>query len=115
MLASKNMTRCAVHNDFFDDECIECKKEYSEMKGGYDNISTNIEDNENIANNDKDEHKKKIYKEFTEERAKKLYEELLFQYLKTSTEANEAEAAEKARAIIRKQCRIRGMPPWPWL
>jgi len=64
------MTRCAVHNDFFDDECIECKKEYSEMKGGYDNISTNIEDNENIANNDKDEHKKKIYKEFTEERAK---------------------------------------------
>ena len=24
------MTKCAVHNDFFDDECIECKKEYNE-------------------------------------------------------------------------------------
>lgn len=117
VLANKNMTKCAVHNDFFDDECIVCKKEYNEMKGGDDNniSNSNIEDNENIANNDKEQHKKKIYKEFTEERAKKLYEELLFQYLKTSTEANEAEAAEKARAIIRKQCRIRGMPLWPWL
>ncbi len=74
------MTKCAVHNDFFDDECIVCKKEYNEMKGGDDNniSNSNIEDNENIANNDKEQHKKKIYKEFTEERAKKLYEELLF-------------------------------------
>jgi len=54
----------------------------------------------------------KKYKEFTEVRAKKLYEELIIQYLKSS---NEAEAAEKARSIIRKQCKIRGMPYWSWI
>ena len=54
----------------------------------------------------------KQYKEFTELRAKKLYEELIIQYLKGS---NEAEAAEKARSIIRKQCKIRGMPYWSWI
>lgn len=61
VLANKNMTKCAVHNDFFDDECIVCKKEYNEMKGGDDNniSNSNIEDNENIANNDKEQHKKK--------------------------------------------------------
>jgi class 3 adenylate cyclase len=42
------------------------------------------------------------YKEFSEERAKKLYEELLVQYLKNSH--NEIEAAETAKRIIRKQC-----------
>ena len=79
VLANKNMTKCAVHNDFFDDECIVCKKEYNEMKGGDDNniSNSNIEDNENIANNDKEQHKKKIYKEFTEERAKKLYRRII--------------------------------------
>ncbi|HET7147752.1 MAG TPA: hypothetical protein VFI73_04565 [Candidatus Nitrosopolaris sp.] len=55
-------------------------------------------------------HKK--YKDFTEVRAKKLYEELIIQYLKSS---NEVEAAEKARSIIRKQCKIRGMPYWSWI
>jgi len=55
----------------------------------------------------------KRYKELTEERAKKLYEELLLQYLKGGT--GEAEADRKAKAIIRKQCNIRGMPPWHWL
>jgi hypothetical protein len=57
-------------------------------------------------------HKKK-YKEFTEERAKKLYEELMLQYLKSGT--SEIDADRKAKAIIRKQCSIRGMPLWPWV
>jgi hypothetical protein len=52
------------------------------------------------------------YKEFTEERAKKLYEELMLQYLKGGL--SETEADRKAKAIIRKQCSIRGMPFWPW-
>lgn len=54
----------------------------------------------------------KKYKEFTEERAKKLYEELMLQYLKSG--ASETDADKKAKAIIRKQCSIRGMPFWPW-
>jgi hypothetical protein len=55
----------------------------------------------------------KKYKELTEERAKKLYEEVMLQYLKGGS--NEEEAAKKARAILRKQCAIRGIPYWPWL
>ena len=54
----------------------------------------------------------KKYKEFTEERAKKLYEELMLQYLKSGT--TEIDADRKAKAIIRKQCSIRGMSFWPW-
>ena len=54
----------------------------------------------------------KKYKEFTEERAKKLYEDLMLQYLKGG--AREADANRKAKAIIRKQCSIRGIPVWPW-
>ena len=54
----------------------------------------------------------KKYKEFTEERAKKLYEDLMLQYLKSGI--GEADADRKAKAIIRKQCSIRGMPFWPW-
>jgi hypothetical protein len=55
----------------------------------------------------------KKYKEFTEERAKRLYEELMLQYLETGI--NEIEADKKAKAIIKKQCSIRRMPLWPWL
>jgi hypothetical protein len=61
--------------------------------------------------NEPDQENKK-YKEFTEERAKKLYEELLLQYLKSGV--SEIEADKKAKAIIRKQCSIRGMPLWSW-
>jgi len=38
-----------------------------------------------------------------------LYKELLIQYIKSSY--NEVEAAESARAIIRKQRSRRGIPP----
>jgi hypothetical protein len=55
----------------------------------------------------------KKYKELTEERAKKLYEELMLQYLRTGQ--NEMEADKKAKAVIRKQCNIRQIPFWPWL
>jgi hypothetical protein len=55
----------------------------------------------------------KKYKEFTEERAKRLYEELMLQYLETGI--IEIEADKKAKAIIKKQCSIRRMPFWSWL
>ncbi|HEY3094833.1 MAG TPA: hypothetical protein VGJ42_03635 [Nitrososphaera sp.] len=54
----------------------------------------------------------KKYKEFTEDRAKKLYAELMLQYLKSGS--SEVEAVRKAKAIIRKQCSIRGVPFWLW-
>lgn len=85
---------CTIHTVYFDDNCPDCRHEYLEMKG----------------TNDAQDSK---YKEFTEERAKKLYEEVMIQYLKTG--ANDAEAAGKARAVVRKQCAIRNMPYWPWL
>jgi hypothetical protein len=55
----------------------------------------------------------KKYKEFTEDRAKRLYEELMLQYLRSGK--NEIEADEKAKGIIKKQCSIRGLPFWQWL
>jgi len=54
----------------------------------------------------------KKYKDLTEERAKKLYEEIMLQYLRAGAAALDAD--RKAKAIIRKQCSIRGLPPWPW-
>ena len=109
------MSTCPIHTRFFDDLCPECRKEYNELKGleqenlmaqtnGSDNHGLNIEYSIGIKNRN--------YKEFTEERAKKLYAELLVQYLKKS--CKEEEAAEKARAIIRKQCKLRGMTSWSW-
>jgi len=88
--------KCPVHTDFFDDSCDACKQEYLKMKGADEPV--NVE---------------KKYKEFTEERAKKLYEELMLQYLKSG--ATEIDADRKAKAVIRKQCSIRGMPLWPWV
>lgn len=88
--------KCPVHTDFFDDSCDACKQEYLEMKGAGEPVNA-----------------EKKYKEFTEERAKKLYEELMLQYLKSG--ATEIDADRKAKAVIRKQCSIRGMPLWPWV
>ena len=90
------MTKCLVHTEFFDDSCGACKQEYMEMKGVGELV---LED--------------KKYKEFTEERAKMLYQELMLQYLKSG--AGEIDADRKAKAIIRKQCNIRGMPLWSWI
>jgi hypothetical protein len=111
-MTTVEMTTCPSHTAFFDDMCPKCKKEYSELKGvGEENfgIQTIVSDN---VGKDTDRNKRRSYKAFTEERAKKLYGELLMQYLTKS--CKEEEAARKARAIIRKQCRLRGMPFWSW-
>jgi len=39
------MIGCSVHTHFFDDNCIECKKEYREMKG----IGQSTPSNENVV------------------------------------------------------------------
>lgn len=92
--------KCAIHTDFFDNSCEACKQEYLDMKG----IGQDAQ---------RDESTGKKYKELTEERAKKLYEDLMLQYLRTGVP--EVEADSKAKAILRKQCAIRGLDPWPWM
>jgi hypothetical protein len=92
------LIKCVVHTRFFDDSCDTCRQEYLEMKGSLgEPVIKEI----------------KKYKDFTEDRAKTLYEELMLQYLKSGI--NEIEADKKAKAIIKKQCSIRGMPFWRWL
>ena len=124
------MTVCCIHKNFFDDNCTECRKEYAELKGLHeikknDDYSTRIHKPANCRNSVRGNNKKmqeqeqeqelsKYYKEFTEERAKRLYEDLLLQFLK-SGKYNEFEASQKARSIIRKQCLMRHMPFWPWI
>ena len=51
-----------------------------------------------------DKNLEKKYKEFSEERAKKLYEDLLLQFLRSNY--NEIDASEKVRSVIRKQCEV---------
>lgn len=82
----------------FDDSCATCRQEYLEMKS-FDGLA----ESQGI----------KKYKELTENRAKKLYEDLMLQYLKTGVD--EIEANKKAKAIVRKQCSIRRIPYWSWL
>lgn len=92
--------KCTIHPDFFDDSCEACKQEYLDMKG----IGQDAHRHESTG---------KKYKELSEQRAKKLYEDLMLQYLKTGVP--EAEADSKAKAILRKQCAIRGINPWSWM
>lgn len=103
------MYACNIHKNFFDDNCQDCKLEYAELKG-FNQLKTQKQKAE-ITNKPRN---KKVYKEFSEERAKKLYQELLIQFLRTKS-INEAEAARRARQIIRKQCGIRGIEVWNWL
>ena len=105
------MKTCSVHTRFFDEHCVECKSEYREMKG---NVEESNSDKENDRDNKTTVHSNiEKYKGFTEERAKKLYGELLIQYLKKNY--NEIEASERAKKIIRKQCSMRGMSSWDWI
>jgi len=109
-----DMTSCSIHTELFDDLCPGCKEEYCELKG----IVREISRKQDIASTDEcksklDKNSNRSYREFTEERAKKLYGELFVQYLKKSYK--EEEAAERARAIIRKQCSLRGIPFWSWI
>jgi len=102
------MVKCTVHLDFFDDSCAECKREYAALKGQLDFSQQPIKESRRTS-----KVKFSNYKQFTEERAKKLYEDLVLQYL--GKELGELEAAERARAIIRKQCMVRGIKVWPWV
>jgi hypothetical protein len=102
------MSKCTVHSDFFDNNCAECKREYADLKGHDDFSQMPKKEGRQTP-----EIKFSNYKEFTEERAKKLYEDLILQYL--GKEIGELEAAERARAIIRKQCTMRGIKVWPWV
>src|SRR5215831_11203624 len=105
------MIKSSIHTHFFEDNCIECKKEYREMKG----IGQSTLSNKNVQFDKATKVHSNIekYKEFSEERAKRLYEELLVQYLKNGN--NEIEAAERAKSIIRKQCSMRGISLWNWV
>ena len=105
------MSPCNIHKSFFDENCHDCKLEYAELKGLDKSMIQDDKTTKKISNKSSD---KKVYKEFSEERAKKLYEELLIQFLRTKS-VNEVEGARRARQIIRKQCAIRGIQIWSWL
>jgi hypothetical protein len=105
------LSPCNVHNNFFDENCHDCKLEYAELKGFNHPSAQDEEIPEKPINKSRS---KKPYKEFSEDRAKKLYEDLLIQFLRTKS-INEIEAARRARQIIRKQCAIRGIEVWNWL
>lgn len=53
------------------------------------------------------------YKEFTEEKAKQLYEKLFIFYLKNNRD--EKEVSKKVKGIIKKQCQLRNIDPWEWV
>ena len=99
---------CNVHKDFFDETCKDCKAEYANLKG---HTSAKNDPGEKVTASGR----AKKYKEFSEERARKLYEQLLLQFLNPPYLLNEVEAAQRARSIIKKQCLIRGVPIWTWL
>ena len=115
------MTICCIHTNFFDDTCTDCRKEYAELKGmrkvndtsGYKLVDSNSASN-NKMQLQRERELPKYYKEFTEERAKRLYEDLLVQFLR-SKKYSEIEASQKARSIIKKQCLLRHIQYWSWL
>lgn len=90
-------------------DCQLCKEEYFELKGTKE--IDEIKEKDSIKDQ---ESKLPKYKEFTEERAKQLYEELFLQYLKKGN-ISEEESIERSKKIIRKQCLMRGIEPWPWV
>ncbi len=106
------MTVCNAHENFFDWNCNDCKEEYRDLKG------TNLIDEKlhikNIIHANKVDKNKDNYKEFTEDRAKKLYEDLFLQYLKKGN-MSEEESIERSKSIIRKQCSLRNIKPWSWV
>jgi hypothetical protein len=73
------MSTCPIHTRFFDDLCPECRKEYYELKGlDKENLMTEANglDDNGLDIEEGDGNKDRNYKEFSEERAKKLYAEL---------------------------------------
>lgn len=102
------MVSCPVHILFFSNDCKICKKEYCAMKGL--NEKGNFIDQTNVVSNTKEQIH---FKEFTEEKAKQLYEKLFIFYLKNNKD--EKEVAIKAKNIIKKQCQLRNIDPWEWV
>ena len=105
---NKVVISCLKHQTFFDETCEICKKEYFVVKGLEEKDGLII--NKNVAQSHE---KPTFYKEFTEEKAKQLYEKLFLYYLKTLN--NEKDASNKAKSIITKQCQIRNIQPWNWI
>ena len=102
------MVSCLKHQKFFDETCEMCKKEYLFVKGLEDKDGFII--NKNIGESQKNP---SVYKEFTEEKAKQLYEKLFLYYLKNLKD--ETNASSKAKSIIAKQCHLRNINPWNWI
>jgi hypothetical protein len=108
------LVKCKVHEFFFDWSCHLCKEEYNILKGkDITCIVDNDKTNKNSINR-KTNAKLKKYKEFDEERAKKLYQDIFLQYLKSGN-ISEEESITRSKMIIRKQCEIRGIKPWSWI
>ena len=99
---------CLKHVKFFDETCEICKKEYFFVKGLEDKDGFIID-----KNAEESQDKQSVYKEFTEEKAKQLYEKLFLYYLKKLQD--EKDASNKAKSIINKQCYIRNIKPWNWI
>ena len=102
------MDSCRYHRFFFNQKCETCRHEYLLLKG--------LELKENWIIRSKDEVSKAErpdYKQFSEVRAKELYERLFIYYLKKT--GNEYDASNKAKTIIRKQCNMRNLTHWSWL
>jgi hypothetical protein len=99
---------CLKHANFFDETCEICKKEYFFIKGLEEKDTFII--HKNVV---KSQGKKSVYKDFTEEKAKQLYEKLFLYYLKNLKD--EKDASNKAKSIIAKQCHIRNIKPWNWI
>ena len=100
---------CLKHSKFFDETCEICKKEYFFVKGLEDKDGFIIIDKKIVENQEK----QSVYKEFTEEKAKQLYEKLFLYYLQNLKD--EKDASNKAKSIITKQCQIRKIEPWKWI
>ena len=105
------MAECDTHRFFFDWSCHICKEEYHNLKG-INTIKSENYDKINLKEGAENKGQKG-YKEFNEERAKKLYEEIFLQYLKKGN-LSEEESINRSKTIIRKQCRLRGIEPWSW-
>jgi hypothetical protein len=105
------LANCNTHKFFFDWSCHLCKEEYNDLKG---TNRKNTENRDKINFEKEKDIKLKRYKEFDEERAKKLFEEIFLQYLKKGN-MSEEESINRSKTIIRKQCEMRGIRPWPWV
>ena len=101
------MVSCSKHILFFNTDCEICKKEYCIMKGLNEN--GNLTQKKIVSKGTKQSR----YKEFTEEKAKQLYEKLFIFYLQNNKD--EKEVSKKVKGIIKKQCQLRNIDPWEWV